>query len=190
MQVKVTTGALERQQQGNPPKGNGSASGDHRPLLSSYPSWLIFLFLFGNKDRVCRMASSHTHRWQLSLSQMIDEVLLARPDTCSPFMWNRHFSSSRMPRPRSFSVSQHSLESVKKMPKDGLLHKSRWIQGQLGRTSIFCFSWEKTGRAPPENFDLCSILWLYAVPFIFLSSGTVQSHFHTEDFIISKSWGN
>lgn len=38
VQMKLTTGALERQQQGNPQKGNDFADGGHRPLLHLYSS--------------------------------------------------------------------------------------------------------------------------------------------------------
>ena len=45
-QVKVSTGAKERQKQDNQHKENGFNCGGHRQLVSPYPSWLILLYFW------------------------------------------------------------------------------------------------------------------------------------------------
>lgn len=45
MQIKVTTGALERHGNTNPQIGNGSAGDGHGPPLSPYRFLLVLLFV-------------------------------------------------------------------------------------------------------------------------------------------------
>ena len=43
VQIKVTTGEMERQKHDNPQEESGFACGGLKQLLSPYPSWLILL---------------------------------------------------------------------------------------------------------------------------------------------------